>query len=151
MSFFQKNILTNDELQKIADAIRAAEKNTIGEIRVHIQKRRSFADRHLSLHELAVKNFYALGMGATKEKTGVLIFLLLSDRKFQIIGDEGIHKKVSNEFWESLSTKMSDYFTKNKFADGICYVINEVGAVLQKEFPITQGDVNELPDDVVIS
>jgi uncharacterized membrane protein len=151
MSFFQKNILTKEELQKIAETIRAAEHQTIGEIRVKIQKRRSFAERNLTLHELALKNFHMLGMGNTKEKTGVLIFLLLSDRKFQIIGDEAIHKKVTDGFWESLSVKMSEHFKQNKFADGICYVIKEVGAVLQKEFPIKPGDVNELSDDVIIS
>jgi len=151
MSFFTKNILTKDELKKISEAIQAAERETIGEIRVNIQKRRAFKERHLSLHDLAVRKFFELGMDKTKEKTGVLIFLLLSDRKFEIIGDEGINAKVTQEFWNTLAGKLSEYFTQNKFSDGLYYVINEVGAVLKKEFPIKPGDVNELSDEVVIS
>ncbi|MEW6061215.1 MAG: TPM domain-containing protein [Bacteroidota bacterium] len=151
MSFFTKNILTKEELTKISETIRLAEQETIGEIRVNIQKRRSFKERNLSLHDLAVKKFFTLGMDKTKEKTGVLIFLLLSDRKFEIIADEGINAKVTQEFWNMLAKKMGEYFNQNKFSDGICYVINEVGAVLKREFPIKPGDENELSDDVVIS
>ena len=151
MSFFSKNILTKQELQQIADTIQAVEKETIGEIRVSIRKNRSYKDRKLSLYDLAMKNFYELGMDKTKAKTGVLIYLLLSDKKFQIIGDEGIHRKVSNEFWEMLAARTADHFQNNKFADGICYAVNEVGTVLKKEFPMKPGDTNELSNEVVIS
>ncbi|MBI2428686.1 MAG: TPM domain-containing protein [Ignavibacteriales bacterium] len=151
MSFFEKNILTKDELQKIAETIKSVERETIGEVRVNIHKRRSFRDKNLSLYDLAVKNFYSLGMDKTKEKSGVLILLLLSEHKFQIIGDEGINKRVSKEFWESLAKKTSEYFGQNKFSEGICYAVNEVGAVLKKEFPMKPGDTNELSNEVVIS
>jgi uncharacterized membrane protein len=90
-------------------------------------------------------------MDKTREKTGVLIYLLMSDRNFQIIGDEGINKKVSKEFWDDLAAHTAEYFHKNKFADGICYAVNEVGTVLKKEFPMKPGDTNELPNEVVIS
>lgn len=151
MSFLSKNILTKEEQQKISDTIQSVEKETIGEVRVNIQKARTFNERKLSLYELAIKSFYQLGMDKTKDKTGVLIYLLLSDRKFQIIGDEGINKKVSKEFWEIVALKTGEYFRENKFSDGICYAVTEVGAVLKKEFPMKPGDTNELSNDVVIS
>lgn len=151
MNFFQKNILTPQELERIAESIRTVEKGTVGEIRVSIQKRRSFKERSLTLNELAVKNFYALGMDQTKGKTGVLIYLLLSDRAFHIIGDEGINAKVKPEFWNQLAQSMADHFRQNKFADGICRTVTEVGAVLTREFPMKSGDTNELSNDVVIS
>ena len=74
MSFFSKNILTKQELQQIADTIQAVEKETIGEIRVSIRKNRSYKDRKLSLYDLAMKNFYELGMDKTKAKTGAAYF-----------------------------------------------------------------------------
>ncbi len=151
MSFFSKNILTKQELRQIADTIRAVENGTVGEVRVNIQKSRSYKERTLSLFDLAVKNFYQLGMDKTKDKTGVLIFLLLSDKKFQIIGDEGINRKVSKEFWENIAAQTAEYFQKNKFADGICYAVREVGKVLQKEFPMKSGDTDELSNEVVVS
>ncbi len=151
MSFFSKNILTEGEMNEIATVISSVEKETIGEIRVNIQKTRSFGDRKLSIYELAVQNFYKLGMDKTKDKTGVLIYLLLSDKKFQIIGDEGINKKVSKEFWDVLAMRMAEYFRENKFVEGISNTVREVGTVLKKEFPMKSGDTNELSNDVVIS
>ena len=151
MSFFEKNIFSREEMTEIAAVISEAEKETIGEIRISIHKARSFRDRKLTVYELAVKNFYEIGMEQTKDKTGVLIFLLISDKKFQIIGDEGINKKVSKEFWDVLAMKMAEYFRSNKFVEGICQTVHEVGVVLKKEFPIKSDDTNELSNEVVIS
>ncbi len=149
MSFFSKNILTQDEMSRISATIADVEKETIGEIRVSVHKVRPFKDRKRSLYELAVKNFFELGMEKTQDKTGVLIYLLMSDKKFQIIGDEGINKKVSKEFWDVLAMKAADYFRQHKFVEGICYVVEEVGKVLKKEFPMKAGDTNELSNVVV--
>lgn len=151
MSFFTKNILTKDEMDQIAAKISEVEKQTIGEVRVSVHKTRSMKNRNLSIYNLAVHNFYELGMEKTKDKTGVLIYLLLSDKKFQIIGDEGINKKVSKEFWDIIAMKVGEYFRKNKFVEGICFAIEEVGKVLKKEFPMKAGDTNELSNDVVVS
>lgn len=151
MGFFSKNILTKDELDLIAKTISEVEKTTIGEVRVQVQKRRAWKDRYLPVYDLALKNFHELGMNNTKDKTGVLVFLLISDQKFQIIGDEGIHKKVTKEFWDVLALKMIDYFRQNKFADGIIEAVKQIGEVLAREFPMKAGDTNELSNDVIIS
>ncbi|MFZ4619704.1 MAG: TPM domain-containing protein [Bacteroidota bacterium] len=151
MSFLSKNILTKDEMTQIAAKISAVEKETVGEIRVSLHKTRSFKERNLPVYDLAVKNFYELGMEKTKEKTGVLIYLLLSDRKFQIIGDEGINKKVSKEFWDIVAMKVAEFFRDNKFVEGLEHAIEEVGVVLKREFPMKAGDTNELSNDVVVS
>jgi uncharacterized membrane protein len=151
MSLFSQVILTKPEMDQIAAKISQVEKETIGEIRVSIQKTRSLKNRNQPVYELAVRNFYELGMDKTKDKTGVLIYMLMSDKKFQIIGDEGINKKVSKEFWEILAMKVAEYFTNNKFVEGISHAIDEVGKVLKKEFPMKAGDTNELPNEVVVS
>ncbi len=150
MSFFSKNFLTTEEMERISSMIAEVERHTIGEVRVSIQKDKPFKDRKLNVYELAVKNFYELGMNKTKDKTGVLIYLLLSDKKFQIIGDEGINKKVSKEFWDVLALKTAEHFKNNKFEDGIKFAVNEVGTVLKREFPMKKGDTNELSNDVVM-
>lgn len=151
MSIFSAPVLSRDEMEAVAARIAAVEKTTTGEIRVSIHRTRSFKERNLSVYDLAMKNFHDLGMHNTKEKTGVLIYLLLSDRKFQIIGDEGINKKVSKEFWDVIAMKVAEYFRENKFLEGLTHAIEEVGKVLQKEFPMKAGDTNELSNDVIIS
>ncbi|NUN70244.1 MAG: TPM domain-containing protein [Bacteroidetes bacterium] len=151
MSFFERNPLSKEDMDRIAERIAAVEKQTIGEIRVSIHKSRSFGERNTSVYDLAVKNFYELGMAQTKDKTGVLIYMLLSDKKFHIIGDEGINKKVSKEFWDILAMKVAEYFRGNKFVEGICFAVDEVGKILIKEFPMKAGDTNELSNEVVVS
>ena len=138
-------------MDTIAATISGVERETIGEIRVSVQKSRSFKNRNTPVYELAVANFYELGMDNTKDKTGVLIYLLVSDKKFQIIGDEGINKRVSKEFWDVLALKVAEYFRSNNFVEGICFAVKEVGTVLKREFPMKSGDTNELSNDVVVS
>jgi uncharacterized membrane protein len=143
-------LLTQEELQKIADAIALAERNTSGEIRVSIRKRRAWNERKLSLHAFALKNFYQLGMDKTKEKCGVLLFFSVGERSFQIIADEGIHKKVSDRYWNDLAGTLTAHFREKKFCDGICEVVKDIGTKLVTEFPRQAGDTNELPNDVSV-
>lgn len=151
MGLLSKEILSKDELAKIAQTISEVEKLTIGEIRVQVKKKREWKDRYVPVYDLALKHFYELQMNGTKDKTGVLVFLLVSDQKFQIIADEGINKKVSKEFWDVMVMTMSDYFRSEKFVDGICHAVTEIGKVLAKEFPMKSGDTNELSNEVVMS
>jgi uncharacterized membrane protein len=151
MSLIEERILSVKELESVAALIKSIERNTSGEIRVNIQQRRSLREKNLTIRELAVRSFVALGMDRTKERTGVLIFILIADHEFEIIGDSGINEKVPVDFWESIAAKMSAQFRQQKFFDGIAQAIRETGAVLQKEFPVDPRDANELPDDVVMT
>ncbi len=144
-------LLTEEELHTIAHTIAEVEEKTSGEIRVSIRRRRGWRERKFSISDLALREFHHLGMNKTKDKTGVLLFLCVADRAFHIVGDEGIHKKVPDKFWESLADTMSGHFKDGKFCHGICMMVQEIGAVLQKEFPARGGNANELSDDVVIS
>ena len=145
------SLLTEDELRRIASTIAETEAATSGEIRVNIHKRRSWGERKLSLHDLALKHFHALGMHVTKEKTGVLIFLCLKDRAFHIVADKGIHSKIHQEYWDALAETMGRHFKSEKFCEGICFAVREIGSLLAKEFPVGDGDTNELPNDVSFS
>ncbi len=146
-----KKLLTEEELRRVAATIAEAEEATSGEIRVNIHARRSWRERRLPVHDLALRHFHALGMHETKDKTGVLIFLCIGDRAFHIVADEGIHKKIHQEYWDALAETMSRHFKTAKFCEGICYAIREIGMLLAKEFPVADGDTNELSNDVSFS
>jgi uncharacterized membrane protein len=147
---FIRQFLSDNDLETIANLIGQVEKQTIGEIRVSIRQRKHFRERRLSLHELALKDFRKLGMEKTKQKTGVLIFLLISEKKFHIIADEGIHQKVSDGTWEKVAEMMSAHFRRGHFCEGICEGIEQVGEILSRHYPIQPGDTNELPNQVNI-
>jgi uncharacterized membrane protein len=88
-------------------------------------------------------------MRATRDHNGILFFVVPSRRRFAVIGDEGIHQKVGQEFWEKLVAAMSEDFKAGKFNEGLVSGIEEAGRLLRVHFPY-QGakDVNELPDDI---
>ena len=145
-----KKLFSQKDLKTIADAIGEAEKNTSGEIRVSVRQKRGWRERKLSIEQLAHKEFYTLGMTKTHERTGILIFLLLQDRRFHIFADEGIHAKVEEGTWEKIASEMSEHFSQQKFRDGVIHGVQSVGAVLAKYFPPRPGDTNELSNEVNI-
>ncbi len=146
-----KDIFTKDDLRKISDKIQEVERTTSGELRVSIREKRSFLERKLTLFDMAVNEFYRLGMDKTRDRTGVLIYILLSERKIQIIADKGINDKVENETWQKIAESIAEYFKKGKYLDGIIKGIEQIGELLSQHFPIKPDDINELPNDIEIS
>jgi uncharacterized membrane protein len=149
MNLFDKKFLTKPQLQSLAMVIAEAEKSTSGEIRVVIKHRRKWNERKLSLHELALKEFYSLSMQNTRDHTGVLILLLISNRKFQIVADEGINSKVKEGTWDQIAGAMSGYFKDRRYFDGIAETVKSVGAELAKHFPSKSDDTNELSNEII--
>ncbi|MCX7820761.1 MAG: TPM domain-containing protein [Brevinematales bacterium] len=138
-----KLFLSKEEQYKIIETIREVEKKSICEIRLHIAKKIKG-----DIIEEAKKIFNALEMYNTRERTGVLFFLSIKDRKFAVIGDEGINNKVGENFWVNIANEMESYFRKNMFGEGIVYGIQKIGQLLEKHFPIKKDDINELPDEI---
>lgn len=141
-----KNFFTKEQQEDIRQAIMNAELDTSGEIRVHIENtcKDEVMDRALLI-------FKKLGMEKTESRNGVLIYLAVKNRKFAIIGDEGIHAVVTDNFWENIKHKMLNHFRENQFTEGLIEAITETGKQLKKYFPHKANDVNELPDDISFS
>jgi uncharacterized membrane protein len=143
-----KTLFTKENLAVIASAIGEAEKTTAGEIRVSIRQKRQWREKKLSIEEMARHEFHNLGMTKTKDQTGVLIFLLMDERKFFVLADKGIHTKVEELTWTRIAEEMSSHFTKKNFLEGVLYGIQAVSKVLSQFFPRKTNDKNELPNDV---
>jgi uncharacterized membrane protein len=141
-----KNFFTIEQQEDIRQAIMNAELDTSGEIRVHIENtcKDEVMDRALLI-------FRKLGMERTESRNGVLIYLAVKNRKFAIIGDEGIHAVVTDNFWGNIKRKMLNHFRENQFTEGLVEAITETGLQLKKYFPHQANDVNELPDDISFS
>lgn len=136
--FFSKK-----EKQKILAAIGEAEKNTSGEVRVHLEYRVKG-----DLVDHAKKVFEKIGMTKTAQRNGVLIFLTTKDKKVAILGDAGIHERVGQDFWNEEVSLMQKYFRENRFAEGVAEAVLRVGEKLKSFFPCQAGDKNELPDGI---
>jgi len=138
------------DLIAIRNACTNAEKTTSGEIRVSILRKRDKKQKDLSIVDLAVQEFHELKMNETRDKTGILLFLLLKERKFQILADEGINEKVDPDTWQKQAEILIDFFKDKKHTNGMVTLIQNMGKILTKHFPIKEDDTNELPDEVVI-
>lgn len=138
-----EDFLTAQEEKEIVNAIIEAEKNTSGEIRVHIEKH-SDNDHYARTQAL----FHQLKMDNTLDGNGVLIYVAVDDRKFVIYGDKGINKIVGQDFWDSTKDIMQHYFKKGKFKEGIIAGVLKAGEELEKHFPWKHHDTNELSNEV---
>jgi uncharacterized membrane protein len=133
------------EHDRIGNAIKAAEAKSSGQIRVFLQ-RGHFEEDALAR---AQKKFIQLGMQKTRERNAVLIFVAPRAQKFAVIGDEGVHQRCGEQFWQELVSRMRDHFLREEFTEALVEAIEAAGALLAKHFPKTGGSSNELPDDVV--
>jgi uncharacterized membrane protein len=147
---FIDHVLSREDRDAISSAIHRVELFTSGEIKVVVRERRHFGEKRLTLEEMAIREFHRLKLSKTKDRTGILFFLLLSERKFHILADEGIHRKVSEGTWDHIAGSMSEQFKKGKHREGIVHGIELVGKILAEAFPTSAGDQNEISDDVVV-
>ncbi|MGV3557744.1 TPM domain-containing protein [Larkinella arboricola] len=138
------NLFTAEEQQQIIQAIRAAEMETSGEVRVHLE----LLCPEPNVMDRAVQVFRQLGMEQTAQRNGVLFYLATDDRKFAILGDEGIDKVVPKDFWETTKNIMRDNFRQGRFTDGFCLGIERAGQQLRQYFPRLENDSNELSDEI---
>jgi len=137
--------LSEEEKKEIADAIGKAEQHTIGEIRVYAEKKCKQDPMKRGL-----KLFQQLGMQRTRMHTGVLIYVAHDDHKMAIIGDEGIHEKVKQEFWDEVMREIAAHFSDGNFVNGLKHAINRCGTELKKHFPADEINPNELSNEMVI-
>jgi len=137
-SFFSK-----EQQAQILAAVKEAEKETSGEIRVHIE-----SSLNGDVLDRAAWLFKKLSMDKTAARNGVLFYLAVKDRKFAIIGDSGINSKVQTGFWNEISELLGKNFKEGKFTEGLSQGIIKAGEQLKTHFPYQEDDINELPDEI---
>jgi uncharacterized membrane protein len=140
-----RGFLAEADLDAVTQAIGAAELRTSAEIRVHLDHRCPGEPM-----ARAVAVFEHLGMHRTAARHGVLIYVSVGDHKLAVLGDQGIHERVGQVYWERLVDAVLAHFREERPRDGLLHAVAEVGAVLAQHFPRRPGDVNELSDQVSI-
>lgn len=140
---FKKRLISKTDETRLINAIQAAELQTSGEIRVHIEK----ACKTDALEECK-KKFTELNMQQTKDRNGILFYLAINSKSFAVWGDEGIHQKVNDEFWKSITDCAISYFKQNDYVSGIEKAVELCGEKLKLYFPIETDDKNELSNTI---
>lgn len=138
-----EDFLSKEDEQEIINAIKIAEENTSGEIRVHIES--TTEKKHF---DRALEVFHQLKMTNTKDANGVIIYVAVKDHKFVIYGDEGINNVVPDNFWNSTKDTIQNHFIKGNFKQGLIDGILKAGEELKKHFPWQEDDENELSNEI---
>ncbi len=143
--FKRKNkFFSPEEQQLIITAIQQAERSTSGEVRVYVESRCSYMDAL----DRAIELFPQLGMHATEERNGVLVYVAIKDHQLAVLGDQGIHQKVGSQYWNNEVMKMIRDFNRDDYAKGIAGCVEDIGEALREHFPYTDKDKNELSDEI---
>ena len=138
-----KDFFSKEQKEDIRQAVLNAELDTSGEIRVHIETscKGDVMDR-------AAFIFDKMGMQKTEKRNGVLFYLAVQNRRFGVLGDQGINAVVPEDFWDDLKNILLNHFREERFTEGLIEGIGMVGTKLKKNFPYQTGDVNELSDEI---
>ena len=139
------NYFTKEEEERMVEAIRSAELQTSGEIRLFVESKCTF----INPVDRAVELFGELNMHETKDRNAVILYIAIKDRQMAIYGDQGIHQKLGQEFWNKEVALILSEFNKQHYVDGICKILGDIGIALKENFPYEREDINELPDGIV--
>ncbi len=138
-----EEFLSEAERKQVARAISEAELRTAGEIRVHLE---DHIEDELLDHAAFV--FEELGMHRTRERSGVLIYVCVADRKVAVIGDKGINERVPLNFWTDVVAVLKLRFSAGQRVEGLSEAVMMVGEKLVRFFPRHADDTDELSNEV---
>lgn len=144
--FKKKEFFSVQDKEQIVQAIRMAEKETSGEIRIYVESKNPYVDPI----DRAAKIFFKLKMHKTEHRNGVLLYIAMKHQELALFGDEGIYEKAGADYWNNAVKNMIAQFTKDNISNGIEQCIRQIGETLKEKFPYSPtDDKNELPDEIV--
>jgi uncharacterized membrane protein len=137
---------TAEEKLRIVDAIRAAEQQTSGEVRVYIESKNVYVDPM----DRAAEVFYDLKMDKTDNRNAVLLYIAMKHKQLALFGDEGIYNATGAAYWNNAVKEMIANISAQHITEGIVNCIHHIGQTLKEKFPFDRvTDKNELPDEIV--
>ncbi len=144
--FKKRPFFTEEEKQLVVNAIREAERQTSGEVRVFVESNNVYVDPM----DRAAEVFYKLKMDKTEDRNGVLLYIAMKDKQLALFGDEGIYNATGEIFWNDAVKQMITNFSKENITKGMVDTILTIGKTLHEKFPFDKtNDKNELPDEIV--
>ncbi len=142
----KRQFFTAEQQALMVEAIREAERNTSGEVRVFIEGKCTYVNPVDRAHEI----FFNLQMEKTVDRNAVLLYMAFDDHQLALFADEGIYQRLGRDYWNDEVKKIVAAFTKDDYTGGICTVVKDIGEALTAQFPYDdKGDKNELPDEII--
>ena len=144
--FKKKEFFSAADKAQIVEAIRMAEEETSGEIRIYVESKNAYVDAI----DRAAEIFFKLKMQETDHRNAVLLYIAMDHHELALFADEGIYQKAGKAYWDDAVKNMLAQFTKENISNGIEQCVTQIGETLKEKFPyIPTEDKNELPDEIV--
>lgn len=135
-------------LQAITRAIAESERSHGGELRFAVEATLPAIAlwRGQSVRERALEVFSDLRVWDTEYNSGVLVYVQLADQRVEIVADRGISAQVAQGEWDAICRKLETAYRNGSFEQGSLDAIAEISALLQRYFPATAVNPDELPN-----
>ena len=145
-------VFQSTALRRIEEAIGESERLHDGELRFAVEAALEWPAlwNNQSPRARAIEVFSQLRLWDTEHNSGVLIYLLLADRKVEIVADRGIHARVGHRGWVEICQQMELRFREGEFESGTIEAIHAITRLLQQHFPASRDNPNELPDTPIV-
>jgi uncharacterized membrane protein len=150
MTDWTQKYFTEEELEKIKAALAEVETRTCGELMITMREKRKLLEKLYQHRELAVKDFEALGLANTKNKSGIMLSIIFEDRYFDILADEGIYSKIPDSVWNEMEERLKGEFRAENYFNGIMHIIETMGNILERECPVQDDDTDEIRNELTI-
>ena len=144
-----KKILTKNELAELGAQIGRIEEKTAAELRIVIRHKKHWSERKLTARQVAEREFGTLGMSKTRNGTGILFFILVSEKVFELLADKGVLAALPDDYWIKMAAGLSEHFSKSNFFHGLKTSLKEIGDVLEQRLPSVSVAGEDLPNDVI--
>ncbi|WP_207495509.1 TPM domain-containing protein [Aridibaculum aurantiacum] len=142
----KRQFFTPEQQALMVEAIKEAERNTSGEVRVFIESKCEYVNAVDRAQEI----FFNLQMEKTQDRNAVLLYMAMDDHQLALFADEGIYQRLGKQYWEEEVRKIISEIKKDHLVEGICTIVTDIGQALKEQFPYDdKGDKNELPDEII--
>lgn len=145
-----KDAFPHAALERISHVVHETEQGTSAEVRLSIRDSRETSEAGLSIKEIAMKEFLHLGMEKTKDRSGILLFILYDERKFYVLGDEGVHKRTAPEGWEDVASTLKSHFMEAQFEQGVIAALKKIQHHVRESMPLSGPHTQQLSEEVHI-
>ncbi len=102
--------------------------------------------RRESVERAARATFQERGVGLTRERTGVLLYVSLLEREAVVVADKGITDLVPPDVWTPLLSRVVESARRARDAAGLAEAVRFFVEPLAAELPSRADDVDELAD-----
>jgi uncharacterized membrane protein len=149
-----RRALPADAVQRLAQRVAASEQRHSGEIRIYVEAGLplSYLWRRASARDRAIAMFGKLRVWDTEQNNGVLLYLLLAEKRIEVVADRGLSRRVDAPEWQRIVDGMGGAFASGRYEEGLAQAIDAVTVLLERHFPLAPGEANpnELPDEPVL-